>query len=606
MYNKEKFQAVLPSSLVISASNDYAALNAYFATKTSGRSIPEEISFGNSPNKSDLLISPVPLLGLKVSELSLKEREGMPSIAAIDGSVGDIGVVLSKPYSPQKLSSLVITSWVQAAKRTVNELSVDGKRDKKPKRLSVNIVVPSYFSQLQRLATSDAVRESGHSSKYIFPRALAAVAGALKPRNESEQSGLLELLLSSSSKIRGNCEPDVLFLHVGSFWVDIGVVRCEGAERALKSGIKHGFERIALVGRAGFCSVEHSAIISSVEASAAWKREKGSRPSIEKIIAEATTVIEKCDAKDSLSAILLYGLETQEKNRLCSFFAVQSIGLREGDIAGGGCMLAAAELESSKQYIAKEDGGWSILHSLPLGEEVLMSSLKIREQLYEGGEKHYIDFVSPFSRIWKTDMGPARKGKRSIPKIIREYKWGPVFGIFRKSGAIPPGNFKPGWPKVDVVESEEGKKDQVVAELTPLYDDENGVVISESSLTLSVDASSGTLSISNSKGDSVANVQAWYWLICQISIFIIIVTTMILIFIYYNKIVEAYNYSQDTSWLQHFYEHNAPEKLANDPNLVKKIMDKNYKKMFVLWRKLQQTYDVKWDPPYSISENTEL
>ena len=125
-------------------------------------------------------------------------------------------------------------------------------------------------------------------------------------------------------------------------------------------------------------------------------------------------------------------------------------------------------------------------------------------------------------------------------------------------------------------------------------------------LSMQMDASTGTVVISSSKKNSIRSIKSWYWFVFQITLSIIVIIALILTFIYYDKIIDAYYYSLDSRWLKDFYEKNAPEKLKTDPLFIQKLMDKNKKQMFVLWRKLEKTYSVKWTPPYSIIENTDL
>jgi len=152
----------------------------------------------------------------------------------------------------------------------------------------------------------------------------------------------------------------------------------------------------------------------------------------------------------------------------------------------------------------------------------------------------------------------------------------------------------------------------ILKELTPLYrtnlkgasGSEIGDVISESLLSLSIDPVSGTVYVSENKKDSIKNIRDWYFLIFQIVTFLFIVVTLILTFLYFETIADTYNYYRDSYWLKDFYEKNAPEKLKNDPGIIRKLLLKNKKQMFLLWRKLEKTYSVKWSPPYSILESS--
>ena len=112
---------------------------------------------------------------------------------------------------------------------------------KSNKRVGVNIVIPSYFTQCQRLAVVQSVKESHHSVRHIFPRALAAVAGALYTFSEKQtvkddvNKSKLQDILDKVYKIK-KIEPVVLFIMIKDSSFEIGVVKCEGFERARETG----------------------------------------------------------------------------------------------------------------------------------------------------------------------------------------------------------------------------------------------------------------------------------------------------------------------------------------------------------------------------------
>ena len=137
------------------------------------------------------------------------------------------------------------------------------------------------------------------------------------------------------------------------------------------------------------------------------------------------------------------------------------------------------------------------------------------------------------------------------------------------------------------------------------FNDDEGVM-QECVLSMQMDANTGTVVISSSKKNSIRNMKSWYWFVFQITLSIVVIIGLILTFIYYDEIIDAYYYSLDSRWLKDFYEKNAPEKLKTDPLFIQKLMDKNKKQMFVLCRKLEKTYSVKWTPPYSIVETADL
>jgi hypothetical protein len=138
------------------------------------------------------------------------------------------------------------------------------------------------------------------------------------------------------------------------------------------------------------------------------------------------------------------------------------IDLRDCDVTCGGCILTAAELESSKTYVPVSGGSWNIMHALPVAEEIFsQSSICLREQLHPGSEPTLEELAGPNCRIYRTS-GPIRTEKFSNPRIKKEYNWGPVFGIFRRK---PPQHFLPGWPKLTLVEvpkDESGSQYEVI------------------------------------------------------------------------------------------------------------------------------------------------
>jgi hypothetical protein len=155
------------------------------------------------------------------------------------------------------------------------------------------------------------------------------------------------------------------------------------------------------------------------------------------------------------------GLDTKDLSYLSNFISdlfptinmtpPTSIQLRELDVSTGGCLLAAAELESSKLYVPSKDkeGEWTILYCLPVGEEVVSTSIKLKDQLHDNSKIDELVYLHPNSRLWKADMGPVRQGVHKNPKLLRKYIWGPILDIFRKS---PPIHYLPKWPKVSIVE----------------------------------------------------------------------------------------------------------------------------------------------------------
>ena len=90
-----------------------------------------------------------------------------------------------------------------------------------------------------------------------------------------------------------------------------------------------------------------------------------------------------------------------------------SIQLRELDVSTGGCLLAAAELESSKLYVPSKDkeGEWTILYCLPVGEEVVSTSIKLKEKLHDNAQIDELVYLC----LLYTSPSPRDRQKSRMP-----------------------------------------------------------------------------------------------------------------------------------------------------------------------------------------------
>jgi len=254
IFRDDKYVTSLPSNLIISdGDDDFINLKKHFLTKeNASKTFPSKgISLGYTENKASSSVFAVPLLGKNLKDLKLFDNKS-DTVKIVsyqpEKNMGDISICfnflnssnenVSFEINPQKLISLLILYWIDNLKKNFNTYQ---KNSKSNKRVGVNIVIPSYFTQCQRLAVVQSVKESHHNIRHIFPRALAAVAGALYTFSEKQtvkddvNKSKLQDILDKVYKIK-KIEPVVLFIMIKDSFFEIGVVKCEGFERARETG----------------------------------------------------------------------------------------------------------------------------------------------------------------------------------------------------------------------------------------------------------------------------------------------------------------------------------------------------------------------------------
>ena len=256
IFRNDKYVTSLPSNLIISDCD-------HFLTKeNASKTFPSKgIYLGFTENKAISSVFAVPLLGKNHNDLKLFDNKS-DTVKIVSNqskkSMGDISICfnilnssnenVSFETNPQKLVSLLILYWIDNLKKNFN---TSQKNPKSNKRVGVNIVIPSYFTQCQRVAVIQSVKESHQSIRHIFPRALAAVAGALYSFSEKQtvkddvNKSKLQDILDKVYKAKKN-EPVVLFIMIKDSFFDVGVVKCEGFERARETGSAYSYLTIYL------------------------------------------------------------------------------------------------------------------------------------------------------------------------------------------------------------------------------------------------------------------------------------------------------------------------------------------------------------------------
>jgi hypothetical protein len=122
-------------------------------------------------------------------------------------------------------------------------------------------------------------------------------------------------------------------------------------------------------------------------------------------------------------------------------------------------------------------------------------------------------------------------------------------------------------------------------------------------LRVTVDASTGALGLAQTRGSTVSESRTALVRKAGL-IFMLLMPFMLLgLFYSYTYLNAWYLTRQHTAWLTDFYTKHAPEKLS-DPAYVARTVHKYRGKMFLLWRGLERTYEVKWPAPHSILDST--
>lgn len=259
----------------------------------------------------------------------------------------------------------------------------EGKKSKKGKPAGVTLVCPVGFNQIQRAALLAAADRANITIKNVFNRAVAVVAGGLYAASrDKEKNTILDALQEKEMKQ----DPTILYLNVFSLvssgdsidkiFYEAALVCCEGSEGARKVGSRLGFERLnTLATRSGVLPVAVAPAASAGIAAGIIVV----KDHLNEVVTELLS--SKGLAQSNVYAVILDGLlvrgqrQGQKRGQMhagqLKEVSIESLGLPSTvyvhranvvDGAQGACILSAAELESSKQYLQMSDGAWKIAY----------------------------------------------------------------------------------------------------------------------------------------------------------------------------------------------------------------------------------------------------
>jgi len=330
---------------------------------------------------------------------------------------------------------------------------------------------------------------------------------------------------------------------------------------------------------------------------------------------------------------------------------VSLLPVPDEDPARGGSILTAAELDSSKQYIEIEEDHSILVHSLSIAEDVMSNSVGMlyvesedMEQSFGGDNSKVessIQCIYPAGTvIRKADMGPVRKQVTTPAVEPKEFSDGAVNFFGSHNAAYQ----NPAFPKLLLVQLEPSLAstgniaDAGVYRWRPVTDvgfpllmdngrsllkamrkankeGKGGTPVDKVSqrkhsvlsckINFRVNESHGLLTLEHAQGHKVTDRIKAKSQVAKIAYTIGFICFLVLAYYGYGLYCESENHRQDVIWLTEFYEQHAPQKLE-DPKLVEDTLARYKDKLFVLWRKLEKAYDVKFPPPQRIVDSNEL
>jgi hypothetical protein len=177
-----------------------------------------------------------------------------------------------------------------------------------------------------------------------------------------------------------------------------------------------------------------------------------------------------------------------------------------------------------------------------------------------------------------------------VKEVVKTFK---CASLYQSSGSSAAE-----YPKVVVVEKVRGTWTQVL-ELSPLSSSRGAVT--EATLTLKLNTSMGSVQAIEKKGESVASARSSHWGWLKVLVGVLAVLLLIGGGVVYQQMRARAEVLSHEAWLREFYQLHAPEKL-NEADVVSRTIKKYEGKLFLLWRKLEKTYKVKWRAPDSIKE----
>ena len=482
--------------------------------------------------------------------------------------------VASRELDKELLLEIKDKMCVQSPKREEGK-----KKGKKSKvKQTVTLVLPTTGTQVDVKAAQKLATEAGCALKNVFSRSVAEVAGLLSLEldhtADTKSGSLLAQRLLLADK-----DDDHICMHVrreADGNLSGAVVACEGSKVAKKRGNLLGLSRM----------VNKKVVRAAAGAAAA-----------DVLLELQEYCIASCDGVAACCVILsgevVASAFTEKQKSSLHFY---SAGDR--DAVRGGCVLSAAELESSKQYINHEQDGWVLAYQLPVADSFLTEEIGLFEVASASQTPTHVaePLFAPRQRLWKQEQGSIRVGSQLLSlSVSRQYKYGSPYSTRNDGGS---------YPRLQLARrSASGDSWEPLGDpFSPLRDPASQQAHSSCTVNISMDPHSGSSNVAITRGDSVLDVKARHYFWLQVAAFFAGIVGLVGMYFAYARWSQAWEVHSHRQWLLDFYRANAPDKLK-DGALIEKTLVKYKDKMFVLWRTLERTYNVKIKKPYGIVDD---
>lgn len=505
-----------------------------------------------------------------------------PLSAVLHGERSGMFEVCGKKVDSASLLAHVVVKCLESTHPQKEEESQTTRKSKKKKRSasapSMTLVLPCSFTFDQSTRAAVAVQKTGCTLKNIFNRGVAAVAYNIVV-NRSVMN------LDEGSAPEGDNDLYVLYVHActGSnsreapTHFEAALVRCELLSAALSAKLKRPKGR---------------------DVTRIWCPSQTSGPDLATAVgslpplpagAELWACIASTRDDASLAAIRDLGLVKK---------ATLFVRVGANDSVQGGCLLSAAELDSSKQYVQLEDGSHSTVYHLPVADGLLVNDVGWRVRESEDDKKTKL--VEPEvvftvgTRIAKKDLGVIRPSMLKLTAPIGKK-------VFDNKSKDEDGV----WPRLELLSRASPTAAWTpFTTFSPLRGSGEAGGVENCTVVLKLHQGTGHVRYELLQGKSLREMRLrkWWWIRAVLIVVAIAAAAMGV------KMGLAWKVRRDfqakVDWLADFYREHAPEKLQNMTQ-VERTVNRFQGKLWALQIELEKKYDAKMKKPNPEAE-TEL
>jgi hypothetical protein len=479
---------------------------------------------------------------------------------------------------------------------------------------NIAMVVPCSMGHGELYDIIEEVESTGVRIKHVCNTAVACVAGASHRMHNSGLSLQKMCAAGSANKNKNNNQKDATFtaaaddvdtdlvLCIGftsglenKLRADVSLVQCEGKLAATSSGTIGGYSRFAI----------KQMIASDSSNEDVWETLRNSsacQKAMCIVVSGITAQSKDMDHVKSLAKFLAGGSDSDAMGS-----GLLSLVVEDDEAVRGGCLLAAAELSSSKQYVKQEDGNWKLMFLLGFGDGYLQHRIGVKIE-YKDGSVEESEVFSPV-RIPKKEAGPANSAL-SVHPWERKFAYG---GTYQSTDGACDNEGKP-WPRVSLIENG-GKVVRIVHPL--LY--AQGAVASEATFTVLVDPALSAVRYRVDRGKSVGDIKASHRITFYMIVALIVLLGAYVFLNFGDQIWKASQRAGDEKWLSDICDKHAPSSEGRDEDSINaEMVERNHlylcksvsrtiktfsagDKMWLLHRRLQRGFDAEFAPPPSLA-----